>query len=154
LTKQGLNIKLYNVKEARMKCIKVVFIFLTILCLGCFGGSNDKSDVTAKPDAGGGGNKPIAAKGNLPDNLPLLEGASILAAGTSGEKPVVQIQADNLNKVFADYRALLKSSSWNEYGLLLDNESVKQVQVTKDGKKWTLQFSQVGNNIVISFQTS
>ena len=132
-----------------MRSIKVVFIILTIICLGCGGGKSDTSQVTAKPDESGGG-KPVA-KGNLPDGLPLLEGASFLA---SGEKPVVQIEATNLNKVFADYRALLKSSAWYEYGIILDNESVKQVQVTKDSKKWTLQFTQVGNNIVISFQTS
>jgi len=133
-----------------MRSLMVVFIILAVVSLGCGGAKDNTSQVTTKPDVSDG-NKPVVAKGNLPDGLPLLEGASVLA---TGEKPVVQIEATDLNKVFADYRALLKSSAWNEYGILLDNESVKQVQVSKDGKKWTLQFSQVGNNIVISFQTS
>ncbi|MBN1233688.1 MAG: hypothetical protein JXA60_10085 [Candidatus Coatesbacteria bacterium] len=137
-----------------LKILRILFIvsLFALISLACFG----KKDNETRP-SGSDATKNVSAPvttgdKKLPDDLPLLEGSTIIMV--TEKNAVVQLKSNDLNKAFKDYRALLKKDGWSEFGVLLadENSTVKQVQVSKGDKKWTLQFSMNEGLINISFQ--
>lgn len=136
------------------KMLRILFVvsLFALISLACFG---KKDNETRQP--GSDSTKKVSTQGTtgdkkLPDNLPLLQGCTIIMV--TEKNAVAQLKSNDLNKAFEDYRALLKNEGWAEFGVLLaeENSTVKQVQVSKGDKKWTLQFSMNEGIVNISFQ--